>query len=166
MKPPPAELFETLFGYTGPRRWVGFYYQCGCLFVSAGEGVQAGNWQAWLTWHWSLEPDVISRYCFGYDDHSAKDMLVLDTKSRTLYAGKMRTAAEVLRQQAPLSQVPAGAETSREYLEKLKDDFNIRLLTMAPDEYRRHRDDLKSGLEKLENWIRERDGGSSDWSTL
>jgi len=153
--PPPADLFEDLLGYEGTHRLVGFYYDASNPYFCDGELSAQGNWHPWRLWHGTLSVEIKMHYCFGYDDREPEHMLILDRKSRALYAGELPAAREVLRQQLPCLPETEPLVLSWGDMEKLKDQLFARF-SIPADEYQAKQEKLQVGIERLKGWLNHR----------
>lgn len=152
--PPPADVFEDLIGYSGDLRFVGFCYQGQTLCIEDGQINEIGDWRPWSIWYRTLGVEILKRFCFGYRGRDPEHMLILDRRSRAIYAGPVRAAQDALRQQ-----VPRPAQTASETLspidqEKKEEDLTSMLTsTMSAAECETYQAKQKEGMAKLEQWL-------------
>lgn len=147
---PPQDIFETLLGYTGKQRFIGFCYSGHTLSIEDGQFNDIGNRRAWSIWYRSMGVQILKRYCFGYEGRAPEHMLILDRVSRAVYAGPVLAAQTALRQQIPRQQ------TAEKVLSgKNREDLAEALFGLTPMENNNQGTAAKK-IEKLEMWIAQR----------
>lgn len=154
MKAPPADIFEELLGYSGEQRFVGFCYTGHALSIEDGQINEVGDRRPWSAWYRSLGAEVLRYYCFGYEGRSPEHLLILDRKSRALFAGPVQATQEALKQQIPRLQVTAAEPTSRASRETKAEDLTGMLAnTMSAPDCELHQAKKKEGMDKLTKWL-------------
>lgn len=154
IKPPPSEAFETLLGYSGDLRFVGFSYQAKTLCIEDGQMNEVGDRRPWSIWYRSLGISIFKNYCFGYDGRNPDHMLILDRKSRALFAAPVQTAHEALRQRVPRSQETSTKMLSQADVDKrVEDPTDLLVSTMSTADCELHHEKKRAGMEQLENWL-------------
>ncbi|WP_224962460.1 hypothetical protein [Geomonas subterranea] len=150
-KAPPADIFEDLFGYTGQQRFVGFCYTSHALCIEDGQFNQVGHARPWSIWYRSLGVSVLRYYCFGYQGQPPEHLLILDRKSRTLYAAPVQAGQDALAKQVVRLQQTTGAAPSGEHRESdvdyLADSF------FSSTSSRNNPVDEKKRIQRLEGWV-------------
>lgn len=151
--PPPADAFEDLMGYSGNLRFVGFSYRGQTLCIEDGQTNEIGDWRPWSIWYRSLGIAVFKHYCFGYRGRDPEHILILDRKSRALYAAPMETALEVLRQQIPPLPATTLMGAPARGHEAPKDLTDLLTSTMSATDCQIYQAKKRDGLKKLEQWL-------------
>lgn len=150
---PPRDIFETLLGYTGKQRFIGFCYSGHTLSIEDGQFNEIGNRRAWSIWYRSMGVQILKRYCFGYEGRAPEHMLVLDRVSRALYAGPVLAAQTALRQQIPLLLQTAIKAPSGEDRKMTPQDLGEKLFDVMPQTNSDCQVEMVRGIKKLEMWV-------------
>lgn len=152
---PPPDIFETLIGYTGEQRFIGFCYTGHTLSIEDGQLNHIGNRRAWAIWYRSMGVQILKRYCFGYEGRTPEHMLIIDRVSRALYSGPVLVAQAALRQQIPRL-LPQKAEKamSGEKGEATRQDLVEKLFDFMPVTNSDCQVKMVKGIKKLEMWVK------------
>jgi len=153
---PPPDIFETLIGYPGEQRFIGFCYTGDTLSIEDGQLNHTGNRQAWAIWYRSIGVQILKRYCFGYEGRTPEHMLILDRASRALYAGPVRVAQSALRRQiphppetAPRALLGEDSKFTDQYLADQLSNFSTGTNSDCQIS-------MTKGIKKLEMWLAKR----------
>lgn len=101
---PVPPMLEEALGYTGPSRWVAFYWQPGGdeLMYADGAVSTDGSWHAWLTFtHHPRVAPALAPYHLGNSEEDAVHWLLLDRETRTLMVGAGVAVYQFLHHSAP-----------------------------------------------------------------
>lgn len=153
IKAPPAEIFETLIGYTGEQRFIGFCYTGHTLSIDDGQINEIGHKRPWSIWYRSMGIEILKHYCFGYEGRAPEHMLILDRVSRVLYAGPVLRAQAALRQQIP--RLPETAERTllEENEEVARQDLTDEVFHFGMETNSDCQARMIKGIKKLEMWV-------------
>lgn len=149
-KAPPADIFEDLFGYTGNQRFVGFCYTGHAMCIEDGQINQVGHSRPWSIWYRSLGVSVLRYYCFGYQGRDPEHLLILDRRSRALYAAPVQAGQDALAQQVPGLWQTAERSPSRADRDLEVDDLADAIFSGDPQH---GHEELKHKIEQLEKWL-------------
>lgn len=149
-KAPPADIFEDLFGYEGEQRFIGFCYTGQALCIEDGQFDLIGNARPWSVWYRSLGVSVLRYYCFGYQGRAPEHLLILDRKSRALYAAPVQAGQNALAQQVRLQIQKTTATLSG------VNSKNVDFAEMIFDFTQGENEEIQTmeRMKKLENWLR------------
>lgn len=91
--PVPPDL-ETVLGYEGQQRWVGFWWEPAGDELAWSDGASStvgADWAAWQLWteHPRVAP-ALDGYDFGSSDADGRHMLLLDREERAVYVVSQR----------------------------------------------------------------------------
>lgn len=153
LKAPPADAFEEILGYSGDQRFVGFSYQSPSLFIEDGRIREVGEKAPWSVWYRSLGVEIHKHYGFGYDGRDPEHMLILDRKSRALYAGPVQAAHDALGRQAPRLETASGTPSQADLVGGERDLGNLLVDPMLAADCEMYHVKKKEGMERLESWL-------------
>lgn len=129
-------------GVEDAGRFVAFWLEDNQLFWGDGERHGTGNSRPWKLWRWRMGTEILKDYCFGCDEREPDHHLVLDRRSRNLYALPAQWSQEILLKQFAYRGKQLPVKTQLDGVV----DFSDHDSTMTAER-------MDAGMKELKRWI-------------